>query len=190
MTITQRSFAIADAQTMRQGLEGLRYRMTVDDKPVASEPGEKRILVVSDHETLALALEINLGVLQDVKVSTLILNEARFFFVPGTGDQARFSFAPGNAEEEGHQRWQAARHSDLIVVALASPQCDPLVALSRLGLLDRVGYVPLLTISDGPQRSIPEIQLVHLDFPFKAQPLRKAALQLLGMPAGALKVCG
>lgn len=148
------------------------------DQSVAPTQGAKTIIVVSDHEGLGRAVEINLACLDGVQVLGLIVGDSGVQRTHGDGggdwDRAR----------------QAAQSSDLLVVAKGSPWDGPLVAMARVGLLDCVGRVPLLIISDGPYRSVPEIQISHLDYPFEAGELHRTVLELLGMPAVAPEASG
>jgi len=61
---------------------------------------------------------------------------------------------------------------DLIVVAMRSSfASEPVVALARASLAQRIGQVPLLIISDRPFDSAPDVRIFHLGFPFGADEL-------------------
>jgi len=54
----------------------------------------------------------------------------------------------------------------LIVLAMSSPASEPIIALARASLVNRIGQVPILIISDKPFQSNPADRIVHLNFPF------------------------
>ncbi len=145
---------------------------------MAPASGEKTIVVVSDHESLGRAVEINLACLRGVKVLRLIVGDSGVLHAPGEGG------------EDWNRAWKAAQTSDLLVIAKGSPLDEPLVAMARAGLLDCVGRVPLLIISDGPHRSVPEVQITHMGFPFEAGELQDKVFELLGMPPHAFGTSG
>ena len=62
-------------------------------------------------------------------------------------------------------------HLDLIVLAMSSPEGEPLVALVRASLAEYVGRTPLLIISDRPFAARPEEHIAHLSFPFRPDEL-------------------
>lgn len=176
MTVAHRVAGISASLAFRHGSGWRSHRTVVKDSPMGPGSGKKIAVIISDNEALARALEVNLARLQGVEVSALIVDDSQDLFKPEEG------------EEERYRTWQAARRSDLLVIAMVSLLDDPLVAMARLGLLDRVGRVPLLIISYGPSRSIPDFRIRHLAFPFKAEELLRSALEMLGMPAGGPEV--
>jgi hypothetical protein len=123
--------------------------------------GLKRVLLLSDHEGLASAIEWNLN---------------------GHGGLEVTSMAPGSSMPPGAR--PASGACDLIIVAMSSPASEPLVALFRASLLRRIGQVPLLIISDRPFHSEPDDKITHMDFPFDIDQLLCRIRQILaGQPA-------
>jgi hypothetical protein len=56
---------------------------------------------------------------------------------------------------------------DLIVVAMSSPNREPMSVLSKIPLSERTKPVPILIISDNPSYTEADKQSIHhLDFPF------------------------
>ena len=70
---------------------------------------------------------------------------------------------------------------DLLVLAISSPSKEPIVELARASLVERIGRVPLLIISDRPFHSEPGEPIVHLDFPFSIDALEIKAREVLSM---------
>lgn len=64
-----------------------------------------------------------------------------------------------------------ANHLDLIVVAMSSQDGEPLLALIRASLADRVGRTPVLIISGRPFEARPGENIAHLRFPFRPEEL-------------------
>ena len=117
----------------------------------------KSILVLSDNDLLARAIELNLG--KTWTVGVLLLT-------------------PESAVRRG-SRAGVDRHADLIVVAMSSPASEPVVALSRASLGGRIGQVPILIISDRPFDSRSDDRIIHLDFPFDISRLRGKVAEIL-----------
>ena len=115
----------------------------------------KHVLVLSDNDGLARAIEVNLCD-PYLKVTRIVLNP--------TG-------RPTNEAERGDY--------DLIVVALSSPANEPVVALAWASLAGRVGQVPFLIISDRPFRSDPADRIAHLYFPFDIDRLHGRVSEIL-----------
>jgi hypothetical protein len=115
-----------------------------------ANPAGKRVLVLSDNNGLADAIEFNLK-RSHLEVVRLALSSPEL--------------CERSAER---QRGSQVRDGDfdLIVVAMSSPTSEPVVALAKASLGGRIGQVPLLIISDRPFLSDPDAQIVHLDFPF------------------------
>ena len=88
--------------------------------------GSKRIVVLSDSDGLARAIELNLSDYADLEVVRL------GWKVPGSPPVA----TSGNC--------------NLIIVAASAESSEPVVALARASLLERIGRVPVLIISDRP----------------------------------------
>jgi hypothetical protein len=101
----------------------------------------RKALILSDNDGLARAIELYLG-----KVKPMADGRWRIIRLAGL--------------QNGRV--------DLIVLALSSPTSDPLLALIRASLLERVGQVPLLIISDRPFHSDPDAKIFYLEFPFDA----------------------
>jgi len=68
---------------------------------------------------------------------------------------------------------------DLIIVALSAPSGEPLVTLKRAGVLQDVGRVPVLIISDRRFDSLSKDKIFYLPFPFSAAALRCRVGELL-----------
>ena len=126
--------------------------------------GKKKILVVSDHRELSTAIPIGLSNCLGTDVIKL-----------APGPPERQESLPENGD------------FDLIVVALSSPSSEAVVLLSRASLVERVGRVPLLIISDRPFYADLDVQVFHLDFPFDISDLLdRVKLILHGDPDLAL----
>lgn len=107
----------------------------------APELLRKTVLVLSDSDKLARAIEVALKERADV---------------------CRIEWGrPGSA---GAAMAQRAAH--LIVLALSSPSNEPIIALSKAGLTGYVGRTPILIISYEPFNPDLEMQVTHLEFPF------------------------
>lgn len=117
----------------------------------------KRVIVLSDHNLITRAIELALD--GSMKLDLL-------------------SPAPDLLEASGGRRLKIPG-CDLIVVAVSSPSTEPVVALVRSSLVDRIGQVPLLIISDRPFAAVPEAKISHLRYPFDPIRLRKRVCQIL-----------
>lgn len=115
----------------------------------------KRVLVISDDERLARAIELNLHGQLDLRV------------------------VRASAVKKAGGRRLVHSHFDLIVLAASSPASEPVVALARAALANRIGRVPLLIVSDRPFESDPEARILHLDFPFSAGRLCDKVAEIL-----------
>ena len=124
---------------------------------MAADLAGKKVLVLSDNDRLSRAIEVNLNRHLSVKVVTS---------------------APSLLEQRGSLADND--HFDLIVVAMSSPASEPVVALARASLADRIGQMPLLIISDRPFRSATDAQIIHMDFPFDAHEFRDTVKGILG----------
>jgi hypothetical protein len=123
------------------------------------QPDSKKIIILSDNVRLAIAIELNLC--GRLGFETIVL-------APDPDHCSQV-----NEEEE----------IDLVVVALSLPSSEPVVILSRAGLAEHIGTVPLLIISERPFEPDQESQIHHLDFPFEAKVLRTRVTEILGIPA-------
>ena len=77
---------------------------------------------------------------------------------------------------EGHFSGKDSRAQP---VAMISPASEPVVALARASLADRIGRVPLQIVSDRPFDSEPDEQIIHLDFPFDIDRLHDKVKKVL-----------
>jgi len=68
---------------------------------------------------------------------------------------------------------------DLIVVAHSAHTSEPVVTLAQAQLVDQIGRIPILIISDRPFEAKPVEQIYHLDFPFDSVELRNTVEDLL-----------
>ena len=122
---------------------------------MAADLAGKRVLVLSDNDGLSRAIELNLKH-SHLKVVKLV---------------------PSSLGQQGNQA--EVGDFDLIVVAMSSPTSEPVVALARTSLAERIGQVPLLIISDRPFHSDPDDQIIHLDFPFDIDGLHDKVQEIL-----------
>ena len=118
----------------------------------------KRILVLCDNDGLARAIELSLS--KRLGAEVIVLGTLG---VPHHGE-----------------RQDTIGDCDLIVVATSSPTNEPVVALARASLAQRIGHVPLLIISDRPFHSEPDDQIVHLDFPFDLDTFYERVTEIFG----------
>jgi len=119
-------------------------------------PAGKKVLVLSDSDGLSRAIEANLTNHLEAEIVRLISDPS----VRQTCERREDKF-------------------DLIVVAMISPTNEPIVALARAALTDRIGQVPLLIVSDRPFKADPDDQISHLDFPFDVDRLHAQVEQAL-----------
>ncbi len=132
---------------------------------MVSDLAGKRVLVLSDNEGLSRAIELNLE-RSDLEIVKVALNA------------------------QGQWRNQAeVGDLDLIVLAMSSPASEPVVALARASLAERIGQVPLLIISDRPFRSEPDAQITHLDFPFDFDRLHEKVKEILQGNCSGSAIC-
>jgi DNA-binding response OmpR family regulator len=117
---------------------------------------QKKVIVVSDNDGLARAIHLNLKAHFEADVVLI---------------------APDLSDDK--ENLTSAGDCDLIIVATSSPTSEPVVALAKASLTDRVGQVPLLIISDRPFDSDLDARIVHLDFPFTLGELHSAVQDLL-----------
>lgn len=112
----------------------------------------KKVLIISDNGGLARVVELNLSIRLGMHVSK---------YETGTVDKDLTS------------------DLDLLVLAISSPSKEPIVELARASLVERIGRVPLLIISDRPFQSEPGEPIVHLDFPFSIDALESKAREVM-----------
>ena len=113
----------------------------------------KKALIISDNGGLARVVELNLSIRLGMHVSKYDPDAA-------VGDYSN--------------------DLDLLVLAISSPSKEPIVELARASLVERIGQVPLLIISDRPFHSEPGEPIVHLDFPFSIDALEIRVRDVLG----------
>ncbi|HBX70302.1 MAG TPA: hypothetical protein DEH25_13225 [Chloroflexi bacterium] len=116
----------------------------------------KRVLILSDNDGLSKAVELNLQATQlpkGVQLETIRC-------VPDTAEAVRDQVAEENL--------------NLIVVALSSASSEPALALAKNSLLHRVGYTPLLIISQKTSNFGPTGMISHMDYPFDIDQLQNA----------------
>lgn len=123
---------------------------------MVADLANKTILVLSDNDGLSRAIELNLSKRLGVEIARL---------TPGSLKQRRRQTENGDF--------------DLIVLAVSLPASEPVVALARASLADRIGRVPLLIISDRPFDSDPDDRITHLYFPFDIDRLHNKVRELL-----------
>jgi hypothetical protein len=116
----------------------------------------KRVVVLSDNHLISRAIQLALNHSLELEV-----------------------LSPGDGQLEGSDRSFQVPACDLIVVAVSSPDTEPVVALVRSSLVDRIGHVPLLIISDRPFDALPEAKLSHLRYPFDPTQLRERVHRIL-----------
>jgi hypothetical protein len=123
---------------------------------VGPDLASKRILVLSDDDRLARAIEVNLNNPTEMEVARL---------------------AP--PVFEGRESRSGINDFDLLVVAASSPNCEPVVVLAQASVAERIGQVPLLIISDRSFYPDPGTMIAHLSFPFGAEELTDKVRELL-----------
>jgi hypothetical protein len=121
----------------------------------------QRILILSDNEGLSKAVELTLKALEipeGVHLETIRL-------VPDTEDAIKNHMATNGLK--------------LIVVALSSVHSEPALALAKSSLLHRVGYTPLLIISQKTSEFEHQKLISHMDYPFDIDQLQKAIRNMI-----------
>ena len=117
----------------------------------------KRAVVLGDNDLLCRAIGLSLG-----------------------GHLKMDVVETGPALPQGPDVSTMGNHLDLIVVALCEPDGEPLLALVRASLADRVGRTPVLIISERPFEARPDEKIVHLRFPFRPEELHHQVTRILG----------
>jgi hypothetical protein len=116
----------------------------------------KRVVILSDNEMLARAVELNL--------------------CHRLGMQIVSPEASAMQQLAGHGSGIAL---DLIVVALSSPESEPNLMLARASLLGDMGRTPLLVISNKQFKQRPDRRSAHLGFPFVPERLADKVKRIL-----------
>lgn len=114
----------------------------------------KQVHVLCDYDALYAAIELKLSGLPQVRVIRLDS------LSPEHSNNGRFA-------------------GDLIIVAPVPPINDPMYILSRASLLDQVGQVPVLIISEQPSRSESDDRITYLNFPFDMDDLNCTVVDIL-----------
>ena len=120
-----------------------------------TSPPSKKILVLSDDNRLARAIELILG------GGEWVIEKFALSFREPPQPQ-------GNSDEAA-----------LIVVALSSPVNEPVTALNRVFLASQIAKTPLLIISEKRMHVQQSNLLVQMDFPFNVDDLRDNVWQIL-----------
>ena len=115
-----------------------------------------KIPVLCDYDALFAAIELKLSALPHVQVLRIESNP------PGTVANQR-----------------AMGEFDLIIVAPVPPINDPMSMLSRTSLLNHVGQVPVLIISEQPSRPESDDRITYLNFPFDLDDLTNTVAEIL-----------
>jgi hypothetical protein len=112
----------------------------------------KKALIISDNGGLARVVELNLRIRLGMEV---------------------VKYDPDLSGPDRHD------DLDLLVLAISSPSREPILELARASLVERIGQVSLLIISDRPFQSEPEEDIVHLDFPFTIDALESKVREIV-----------
>ena len=116
----------------------------------------KQVCVLCDYDALYAAIELKLGGLSYVHL-------------------IRPDCGPAAPASSGH----AMGESDLIIVAPVPPISDPMSILARASLLNHVGRVPVLIISEQPSRPESDEMITYLNFPFDMDDLTGIVANIL-----------
>ena len=114
----------------------------------------KQIHVLCDYDALYAAIELKLSGLPHVQV-------------------IRLNAPPPARSETGRLA------GDLIIVAPVPPINDPMSILSKASLLNQVGQVPVLIISEQPSRPESDDRITYLNFPFDMDDLNCTVVDIL-----------
>lgn len=120
---------------------------------MAERPEEKkRALILCDNDSLGKAIQLHL--------------------------QNRLHVLPPH--KEGYNgNGESSEQPELIVVALSSAQSDPVAILIQASLVNQIGRIPLLIISDRPVQIAPTNQITYLGFPFDIDTLYQKVDEIL-----------
>ena len=116
---------------------------------------EKRVAVIGDHDLVCKAIKRALHGRLNIGMASLV-------------DCDRFG--PRGEKPVG---W------DLIIVAIATEDGEPLAELAAADLVDCVGQVPLLIVSPRPFEASAQSRISHFRFPFDPDQLCKRVQGLL-----------
>ena len=114
----------------------------------------KQVHVLCDYDALYAAIELKLSSLPQVQVVRLGSN-------------------PADRRDNGRVA------GDLIIVAPVPPIVDPMSILSKASLLDCVGQVPVLIVSEQPSRPETDDRITYLNFPFDMDDLSCTVVDIL-----------
>lgn len=114
----------------------------------------KQVHVLCDYDALYAAIELKLSGLPQVQVT-------------------RYESSPADRPEDGRVA------GDLIIVAPIPPIVDPMSILSKASLLDCVGQVPVLIVSEQPSRPESDDRITYLNFPFDMDDLSCTVVGIL-----------
>lgn len=114
----------------------------------------KQVHVLCDYDALYAAIELKLSGLPQVQVT-------------------RYESSPADRPEDGRVA------GDLIIVAPIPPIVDPMSILSKASLLDCVGQVPVLIVSEQPSRPESDDRITYLNFPFDMDDLSCTVVDIL-----------
>ncbi len=70
----------------------------------------------------------------------------------------------------------------LVILAVARPETEPLVMLGQAGLGCLVGVVPILLITERQFYPAPDSRIYHLDYPFPPDALKRMLQELIDQP--------
>jgi hypothetical protein len=119
----------------------------------------KKILLVSDHESVAKIIE-HLSA-RDLEITRCMLP------------------VPGDALPQFQ-----AQDFDLLILALSSFANEPIVALARTSMADLIGKIPILVISGKPFQSDSASRISHLDLLFSVDELNIRVREILQTGSG------
>ncbi len=124
-------------------------------KDTDADLGERKGLVISDNARLVRAIALVLHSCLGVEMLEL--------------------------EPDSLREWKIPQDIDLllIVLALSSPDSEPLVLLSRASLGAKIGRVPVLIVSERAFMSDPGDHVFHVDFPYDPHQLCEKAREVL-----------
>lgn len=122
-----------------------------------SQPAKKKILILSDDERVARVIE-------------LVLKHS--------------PFAEIELAKQPNQPLETSNLGMIILVA-SLPASEPVVALAQAALVEQVGRIPLLIVSDEPFQASLEHLIFHLNLPFDHDELQRQVHNLLALPIPA-----
>lgn len=103
----------------------------------------KTVLILCDYDALYAAIELELSRLLEVRIIRL------------------------ESDQDACQKDRLLADSvDLLIVATVAPNNDPMAVLSKAALLNQVGIMPVLVISEQPSRPESADKITYLNFPF------------------------